>query len=102
MKKNCWEFKDCGRGPEGPNEMCPVASNTSLNGVHGGVNCGRACWVVAGTYCCDGKPHGDFAQKISDCSLCDFYKTVREEEGRKFQHTTALLTMLNQQPPLPS
>jgi hypothetical protein len=61
--------------------------------VHGGKNAGRACWVVAGTYC-GGEAQGSFALKITDCSLCDFYNLVRDEEGRKFEPSTALLRML--------
>jgi hypothetical protein len=99
MKKNCWEFKGCGKGPDSRGDICPVAIDTRLDGIHGGINCGRACWVVAGTYCGD-QPQGSFAQKISDCSLCDFYKMVREEEGRKFQHSTALLNTIYTHPPI--
>jgi hypothetical protein len=96
-KQNCWEFKGCERGPGGSEELCPAASNTKLDGVHGGTNCGRACWAVAGTYC-GGNPQGSFAQKISDCSLCDFYRTVRAEEGQRFMNSYALVSMLGHQP----
>lgn len=55
MSKNCWEVKKCGRQPGGSLVLdlgiCPAALNSSLEGIHGGDKCGRACWVVAGTLC---------------------------------------------------
>jgi hypothetical protein len=94
LKKNCWEFMGCRRSPDEQAatgiEPCPAALDKKLDGTHGGINAGRACWVLAGTYC-GGKPQGSFAQKFPDCSLCDFYKLVREEEGFKFVPTSALV-----------
>ena len=86
-KINCWEFMKCGREPDGVNAptlgVCPAATNTILNGVHNGKNSGRVCWIVAGTMCgCE--VQGTFAQKFKNCELCDFYKSVREEEGETF------------------
>lgn len=96
-RKNCWEVMACGRGPEEHKKTgrqpCPAATDKKLDGTHGGKNAGRACWVLAGTFC-GGKPQGSFAQKFTDCSLCDFYKLVRKEEGFKFIPTTALVKML--------
>ena len=37
-----------------------------------GINAGRACWLVAGTFC-DNKVSGTFAEKIDTCRNCDFY-----------------------------
>ena len=52
---NCWEFKQCGREPEGLKigefGVCPATTETRLHGTHGGVNSGRACWVIAGSMC---------------------------------------------------
>ena len=31
--------------------VCPVTEHRKLHGIHGGVNAGRACWIVAGTMC---------------------------------------------------
>ena len=49
---NCWEFKKCGRQPGGEQAeeqgVCPVTEHRKLHGIHGGVNAGRACWIVAG------------------------------------------------------
>lgn len=91
---NCWEFKECGRELGGKNtgklKICPASTHVMLNGVHGGVNAGRACWVVAGTMC-QGSVQGTFANKIKDCSACDFYSKVREEEGSNITMTFDLL-----------
>lgn len=73
-KKNCWEVMVC------VSEECPAHSEKRLNGVHGGVNAGRTCWVVAGTRC-GGKVQGNHAQKIGNCMKCDFYLSVVREEG---------------------
>lgn len=86
-KENCWEIKQCGREPGGANTgefgACPSATEKRLNGVNGGKNGGRCCWAIAGTMC-RGKIQGAYASKIINCSNCDFYKLVREEEGRNF------------------
>lgn len=88
MKKNCWEFKNCGRHPEGCNidelGVCPAATDTTHKGINGGKSAGRYCWWVAGTFC-GGKPQGTWAQKLTTCSACDFFKQVREEEGDNFK-----------------
>ena len=97
MKKNCWELKGCGRERGGRNEkelgVCPTAADERLNGVHGGINAGRACWVVAGTFC-HGEVQGTFAQKLGDCTFCNFFKLVKEEEGMNFETSVALLRKL--------
>ena len=97
MKKNCWEYKKCGRQPEGLNVVqmgvCPAAIEESLDGVHDGTNAGRACWVVAGTLC-GGKVQGTFGAKYKSCEQCDFYKKVREEEGSQYQLSVFLLNKL--------
>ncbi len=84
-KINCWEFKKCGREAGGGTaedfSICPASIETRLDGVHGGKNAGRACWVVAGTMC-KGEPSGTFAQKCKDCGSCDFYSMVKEEEEK--------------------
>ncbi len=96
-KQNCWEFKKCGRGPDcklnTSHEPCPAATEERLDGVHGGKNSGRACWVVAGTYC-GGKVQGTHASKHDVCKKCDFFQMVQEEEGKKFQRPLFLLSKL--------
>ena len=70
MRENCWEVKHC----DIP-ENCSAFKEKRLNGIHGGKNAGRSCWVVAGTLCF-GKPSGIYAQKIDNCEKCDFYHSV--------------------------
>ncbi|MEW6109313.1 MAG: two-CW domain-containing protein [Nitrospirota bacterium] len=88
MKKNCWEFKNCGS-----EHICPSASETRLDGVHTGKNGGRSCWVIAKTLCGD-KIDGTFLEKFKDCAICDFHRKVRVEEGAGFQFTFQLLKRL--------
>lgn len=83
-KQNCWEFKQCGRGPAGRNgpaqTPCPAATDSSCDMINGGKNAGRICWIVAGTFC-DLKVQGTFAQKRRSCITCDFFKLVEAEQG---------------------
>jgi len=96
-KQNCWGFKKCMRGPGGAkvSELgaCPAAMETKVNGIHDGKNSGRCCWVIAGTLC-GGKAQGTFAIKALDCMNCDFYKQVKEEEGKNFAFTTKIFEKL--------
>ncbi|MBI5098332.1 MAG: flagellar brake protein [Nitrospirae bacterium] len=87
-KLNCWEFKKCGREPGGDKVsefgICPVALEDRTDGVNNGKHAGRACWVIAGTFC-GGKIQGTSAVKIDTCMKCDFYKAVLDEEKLNFQ-----------------
>jgi hypothetical protein len=87
-KLNCWEIKGCERQPGGKKAaelgICPAAVEKKLDGLHGGKNAGRACWLVAGTMC-SGKVQGTFAQKYGNCEKCDFFEAVREEERPVFK-----------------
>ena len=97
MKKlNCWEHNKCsvGLGSVKNGQTCPVVLETKLNKVHDGHNAGRACWVVAGTYC-RGEVQGTFAKKYANCEKCNFYQQVRQEEGSKFKLSIVLLNQLN-------
>ncbi|HJO94596.1 MAG TPA: hypothetical protein QF753_14455 [Victivallales bacterium] len=82
-KLNCWEFKKCGREPGGNKEqeygVCPSALEIRTNGIHGGINGGRCCWAVTGTFC-GGKSQGSFADKHENCNKCDFFKSVITDE----------------------
>ncbi len=95
-KLNCWEVKKCGRELGGQNiyknSVCLASTEIRLDGIHGGKNAGRACWVIAGTMC-EGEVQGTFVSK-DDCISCDFYKKVREEEFKNFQHSGLLLNKL--------
>jgi nucleoside-diphosphate-sugar epimerase len=100
-KLNCWEFMKCGRGPKGVKVkrlgVCPAAREKRLDRIHGGINSGRACWVVAGTFC-GGTVQGSFARKHLACKRCDFYNKVHHEEGEGIEETNALLQRLKDTP----
>ena len=92
-KKNCWEFKGCGREPGGKKAadlgVCPATTYEGLDGAHGGKNAGRACWAIAGSLC-GGKIQGTYAQKLHNCWRCEFMNTVKKEEDpteHGFSHT---------------
>jgi hypothetical protein len=96
MKKkvNCWEFHECGRVHGGENVeefgVCPATVETTLDGVHDGTNGGRACWVIAGTFCM-GTVQGMFAKKYETCKQCEFYKLVHNENSNNFFVSLSLL-----------
>jgi hypothetical protein len=97
MRQNCWEAKNCGRQPGGVNVptlgICPAAVEARLDGIHGGKNAGRACWVVAGTLC-KGQVQGTFAQKFQNCEICDFYAGVKKQEFPQFTFSSVLLNKI--------
>lgn len=68
----CWEYKKCGREIGGVHAdklgVCPASSPLE----------GRACWVVAGTFC-QGRIHGSLANKLDDCRKCDFFQMIKAE-----------------------
>jgi hypothetical protein len=95
-KLNCWEFKKCGREPGGSKVaelgVCPVAEENRADGIHGGMNGGRCCWVVTGSLC-KGQLQGTYAEKFGDCHKCEFYELVRAEELPGFK---VGITILNE------
>ncbi len=100
MKKlNCWEVKQCGREPGGENAeetgICPATTHERMDGIHGGKNAGRTCWVVAGTFC-GGRIQGTFAQKYGDCAMCDFFLKVKFEEKTAYEFIPTILNRLEQ------
>ena len=94
---NCWEFKKCGRQPGGHKVaefgVCPASVEKSIDGIHRGDNAGRACWVIAGTFC-GGKVQGSFAEKNGNCANCEFFQKVLAEEHTTLQESQDLLTAL--------
>ena len=96
-RQNCWEYKKCGREPGGAHVhdlgVCPATRELRLDGVHQGKNGGRSCWVVAGSLC-GGEIQGTFAQKFHNCSSCDFYTSVKAQEGGYFELSAVLLKKL--------
>jgi hypothetical protein len=89
IKLNCWDFKKCGRHSGEKRGTCPAYTEKRLDGVHGGTNAGRACWVVSGTLC-RGKVQGTFVQKYSDCIECTFFQMLLKEEGKQRESTSKL------------
>lgn len=100
QRKNCWEVKNCGQHPGSAKAdelgVCPAAIETKANGINGGINGGRACWAIAGTFC-DGKIQGTYAQKLIDCIECDFYRFVMRDEGALYQDSKKIREKLKEQ-----
>ncbi len=96
-KKNCWEYKQCGREAGGARigelGVCPAAETAAVDGIHGGRNGGRCCWVVAGTFC-GGQVQGVYASKLANCIDCDFYRLVSEEESGRRVDSMEILAKL--------
>ena len=94
---NCWESMRCGREPGGPRShemgVCPAVIENRLDGSNGGLNAGRACWVVQGTLC-HGQPCNDPEEKFETCARCEFYHSVQREEGADYTYYTSLLIKL--------
>ena len=82
---NCWEFMKCGRGPDDKDkdsfDTCPATTLSTLDGLNQGKRAGRACWLVAGTFCSN-NISGTFAEKIESCRDCNFYKHVNKKSGQ--------------------
>ena len=57
------------------------------------MNGGRACWAVAGTFC-NGKIQGTYARKLYDCTRCEFYRLVWDEEGEHYSGAGEILARL--------
>ncbi len=98
-RKNCWEYTGCRRETHGGFAnvlgVCPAALESRLDGIHGGRNGGRSCWVVSNTHCHGnvGKP---YEQKMKTCSQCGFYRSVKWEEAVSFIQSDGLLLKLLQ------
>ena len=88
LKVNCWEYKKCGREVGGVKSselgICSASVETITDGINRGINGGRACWALSGTFC-EGKAQGVFAIKYGNCKECSFYKMVQKDEGDTFQ-----------------
>jgi len=80
-RKNCWEFRKCGRETARPGDSpCPACTCKDLDGANGGRNAGRACWVAAGSMNFD-EQSGQHPHPQKHCWMCDFFNAVREEEA---------------------
>jgi hypothetical protein len=93
-KKNCWEFCECGRQLGGANAyemgVCPASTYIWFDGIHGGKNAGRTCWIIGGTMC-GGNMQGTFNEKFKLCGGCNFYNSVKAEEGGEMIPSVLLL-----------
>ena len=82
-KKNCWEYMNCGRGPDGRNSeelgVCHAATAAVYNGINDGINGGRFCWLAVGTLSF-APITGSFAARIPTCLECPFFKEVQQQE----------------------
>ncbi len=63
---------------------------TDSNGINGGKNAGRICWLIANTMC-RGDNATTFEDMITTCTECDFYKLVKEEEGNQLMLSLDML-----------
>jgi hypothetical protein len=83
-KLNCWEFMKCGRhagkDKNGKSDVCPVAAEKSADGLNGGVNGGRICWVIA-DLCCKKWIQCSNNKRKDPCFSCEFRFKVMMEEG---------------------
>jgi len=74
----------CGREPGGAKARrlgtCPAAVDTTFHGFNQGINAGRLCWLVAGTFC-GGMVQGTYAKKYVACRKCNFYQKLHSDEG---------------------
>ena len=80
---NCWEAKECGREPGGKNVelygLCSVPEETACNGLNGGENGGRSCWLWRETACTEIMKKSS-VQNIRECRECNFYIAVKKTQ----------------------
>lgn len=93
-KQNCWEYKKCGREPGGYEaaiyDVCSAATSIEANGLNDGINGGRICWAVAGTFL-NGNVTAKYASDKFSCINCDFFQLVSDEQGvNDFEMVTPL------------
>jgi len=96
-KINCWDFKRCGGNVEGDRAQklidCPVFSESALNGINGGKNGGRSCWLIQGTFC-GSRIQRSLIPKSLACKFCDFKRFVLREENSNCVVSDQFLNML--------
>ena len=79
-KLNCWQFRNCGRGPGGllveTLGLCPAATTMKFDGTNHGTAAGRYCWKIA-----KGTPSESGLRGCTGlCRSCEFYTRVVVEE----------------------
>lgn len=96
-KMNCWDVMKCSMTGEGIRgrfrDVCPARLETRLDGIHGGMNGGRACWTVSNTLC-GSLRQAPAAQCIWKCADCRFFRQVHDEEPRDVIVVDAYLNSL--------
>jgi hypothetical protein len=73
---NCWDFKKCCKKKDSrgnSNNLCPVKKEFNANGLNGGINGGRICWVIMDSHC--------KKKAQTNCFQCEFHYKVMAEEG---------------------
>ncbi len=92
---NCWEFKKCGKEPNGIRAsklgVCHVATCKKSDGFLGGKNAGKACAYYCKVFAINGTEtqglslHKElFNKKNCSCENCDFHKILKDKHGEKF------------------
>ncbi len=83
-KLNCWEYMKCGRELNGKKVkelgVCPVAIDPYADGINEGINGGRICWAIVGSYSLYHEK-GPCWQNPHYCFECEFHKKVLMEGG---------------------
>jgi hypothetical protein len=75
-KPNCWEFKKCCDNSMNLNNgsiVCPAKKEFIADGLNGGINGGRICWIIMDSHC--------KKKARTACFQCEFHYKVKAEEG---------------------
>ena len=78
--QNCWDFKQCGNGPQSDNP-CVTSGFTNADGYLGGTNGGRACFFITTTKCQSTEDLYNPKKFVEVCSKCDFYTEMNDRYG---------------------
>jgi hypothetical protein len=88
-KLNCWDFKKCCKETDSRgngNNICQVKKEFYANGLNGGINGGRICWMIMDSLC--------KKKNQTVCFQCEFHYKVMAEEGL-LNHCNAIGIYLN-------
>ena len=84
---NCWEFKKCGREPDGENVSvfggCPVPVAIGFDGINNGKNGGRSCWIIRES-ACEQIMRKCCVQELIECRQCGFYASVKKRRVEQY------------------
>jgi hypothetical protein len=79
---NCWEYKKCGREPGGKYVekygICLVAIEKNCDGLNGGKNGGRSCWLWRESACAKIMKKSSI-QNIRECRACAVYNSIKSK-----------------------